>query len=141
MTIQFRNYTKQPGITEDYFKVRSFLVKLGHSEYTYARWDWMTTHGCLDMSAVGKIGIWENNGEIAGLATFDCKLGIAYCLTLPEYVCMKKEILLYARDNLAKDGKFGVVISDADSEFQDIAAGIGFVATDDKENDAVFYLE
>jgi len=57
MSIQFRNYINQAGITEDYHKVRTFLVKLGYSEYTYARWDWMATHGCLDKSAVGRIGI------------------------------------------------------------------------------------
>lgn len=141
MSIQFRNYTSQSGITEDYYKVRAFLVKLGYSEFTYARWDWMTTHGYLDKSAVGRIGVWEDEGEIVGVATFDCGLGIAFCLTLPEYAYLKNEILLYSMNHLSDEGKFGVVIADADSEFQDIAAGFGFVATEKKENDAIFYLD
>ncbi len=141
MSIQFRNYTEQSGITEDYYMVRTFLVKLGYSEYTYARWDWMITHSYLDRSAVKKIGIWENEGEIVGLATFDCQLGNAFCLTLPDYVYLKKEILLYAIDNLSKDRQLGVVIIDTDLEFQNIAAGFGFVATKDKESDAIFYLD
>ena len=104
MSIQFRNYTNQAGITEDYYKVRAFFVKLKYAEYTYARWDWMATHGYLDKSAVGRIGVWEDEGEIVGVAAFDCQLGKAFCLTLPEYAYLKNEILLYAKDNLARMG-------------------------------------
>lgn len=141
MSIQFRNYTSEAGITEDYHKVRKFLVDLGYSEYTYARWDWMTTHSYLDKSAVGKIGIWEEEGNIVGLATFDCRLGTAFCLTSKNYENLKKELLLYAYENLSVDGKFFVVIPDSDVQFQDIAASLGFIATDDKESDAIFYID
>ena len=141
MSVQFRNYTKQPGITKDYHKVRDFFIKLGYAEFTYTRWDWMATHGYLDKSAVSKIGIWENNEDIVGVATFDCQLGQAFCLALSEYAYLKKEMLLYAKDNLSKNGKFGVIISDTDYNFQDIAAKLGFVATEHKESDAIFYLD
>jgi ribosomal protein S18 acetylase RimI-like enzyme len=141
MSIQFRNYTKQAGITEDYHKVRAFFLRLGYAEFTYARWDWMTTHGYLDKSAVGRIGLWEEAEQVVGVATFDCQPGDAFCLTLPEYAFLKKEMLLYSKDNLSKDGKFGVVIADTDSDFQDIAAQLGFRATVQKENDAIFYIE
>lgn len=141
MSIRFRNYTEQAGITEDYHEVREFLVKLGYTEFTYARWDWMATHGYLDKSAVRKIGLWEAEGELVGVATFDCQLGDAFCLTLPEYSFQKEEMLLYATENLAKEGDFRVVISDHDLAFQDIAAGLGFIATQKKESDAIFYLE
>lgn len=140
MAIQFRNYTNQAGITEDYHKVRAFFIKLGYAEFTYTRWDWMTTHGYLDRSAVGRIGIWEDDGEIVGVATFDCQPGFGFCLTLPEYTYLKKDILLYAETNLSTNGEFGVVIADTDVNFQDIAAELGFRATEHKENDAVFYL-
>jgi ribosomal protein S18 acetylase RimI-like enzyme len=141
MSIHFRNYTEQAGITEDYYKVRAFLVKLGYAEYTYARWDWMTMHGCLDKSSVGRIGIWEDNNEIVGVATFDCRLGEAFCLALPEYTKLKKDMILYAKEALSKDGEFGIIIPDKDLEFQNIASQLGFVATESRENDAAFYLE
>ncbi|MDF2987932.1 MAG: hypothetical protein K0R50_3442 [Eubacterium sp.] len=141
MSIQFRNYTNQAGITEDYHKVREFLVKLGYSEFTYARWDWMATHGWLDRSAVGRMGIWEDADRIVGTAVFDCHLGNAFCLALPEYSFLKKEMLLYSKNNLNKDDEFGIVISDTDSKFQDIAADLGFFGTEHKENDAIFYLD
>lgn len=141
MSIQFRNYSKQPGITEDYHKVRDFFIRLGYAEFTYTRWDWMATHGYLDKSAVGKIGIWEDEGQIVGVATIDCQLGKAFCLSLPEYAFLKKQMLLYAKDNLSNDGKFGVIIADTDLQFQNIAAKLGFSATTEKENDAIFYLD
>jgi len=50
-------------------------------------------------------------------------------------------MLLYAKDNLNKEEKFGIVISDSDSKFQDIAAHVGFIATAQKENDAAFYID
>lgn len=141
MTIQFRNYTKQAGITEDYYKVRDFLIKLGYAEFTYTRWDWMTTHGYLDKSAVGKIGIWEENAQIVAVAVFDCQLGKAFCLTLPNYDFLKKEMLLYSKNNLSDEGKFGVIIQDTDLKFQDTAAELGFIGSDYKESDAIFYLD
>lgn len=95
MTTQFRRYTKQAGITEDYHRVREFFVRLGYAEFTYARWDWMITHTYLDKSAIGRIGVWEDRGEIVGIATFDGELGNAFCLALPEYVCLKRKMLLY----------------------------------------------
>ena len=125
MPIKFRNYTKQAGITEDYFKVRSFLVDLGFTEFSYARWDWMVTHSNLDQSAMGKIGIWEKENQIIGLATFDTSLGTAFCVTLPEYAFLKKEMLNYAEKNLNKSGRFGIAIRDTDVAFQDIAAQMG----------------
>ncbi|MTI46284.1 GNAT family N-acetyltransferase [Sporosalibacterium faouarense] len=141
MTIQFRNYTTEAGITDDYFKVRDFLVKLRSTNFTYARWDWMTTHGYLAKEAVGKIGLWEDSDRIIGVATFDCQPGTAYCLTYPQYDYLKKEMLLYAKDSLSKDEKVTVVIPDTDKYFQDVAADLGFIATEEKEGDAIFYLD
>lgn len=141
MAIKFRNYTKQAGITEDYHMVRTFFVRLGYAEFTYTRWDWMTTHGYLDKSVLGKIGIWEDEEQIVGVATVDCQFGMGFCLALPEYAFLKKEMLLYSNENLSKDGDFGVIILDTDLKFQDIAADLGFYATEEKENDAIFYLD
>lgn len=141
MAIKFRCYTPEVGITEDYFKVRDFLINLGTTHFTYARWDWMITHSHLDKNAVGKIGLWEESNKIVGVATFDVKLGIAYCLTLPQYDQLKKEMLLYAKDNLHKEENFSAVIPDSDLDFIDIAANLEFVATENKESDAIFYVD
>ncbi len=141
MSITFRNYTSQAGITEDYYKVRAFLIKLGYAEFTYVRWDWMTTHSYLDQSSVGKIGLWEDEEEVVGVATYDCQLGSAFCLALPQYESLKSDMLIYASENLSKDGNFGIAIADRDLFFQEAAAKLGYVATEEKEADAVFLCD
>ncbi|MBP1755093.1 MAG: hypothetical protein H6Q59_1491 [Firmicutes bacterium] len=141
MSIHFRNYTNQAGITEDYRKVREFFIKLGYAEFTFARWDWMITHSYLDQTSIGRIGLWEEENQIVGVATYDCQLGNSFCLTLPDFKSLKKEMLFYASQNLAKGTEFGITISDSDVAFQDIAAQMGYVATEEKECDAVFYYD
>jgi len=141
MSSVFRNHTNIAGITDDYFKVRAFLLNLSYSEFVYARWDWMITHSYLDKTMVGKIGIWEENGETVAIATFDTRPGIAYCLTDPNYTGLKEEMLKYAEEHLSTAEGFEIVIPDTDLDFQDIAARSGYVATEDKESDAVFYVD
>ena len=141
MPPHLRNYTNIAGITEDYFKVREFLLRLGYSEFVYARWDWMITHGYLDKTAVGKIGIWEENGEIVGIATFDTRLGVGYCLTHPDHWGLKEEMLNYAEEHLSTPEGFEIVIPDTDLRFQDLAARSGYVASQGKESDAVFNID
>lgn len=137
----FRNYTNVAGITDDYFKVRNFILKLGYSEFNYARWDWMATHSYLDKTAVGKIGIWEKKGEIVGIATFDTLPGTAFCLTHPDHRGLKEEMLKYAEEHLSTPDGFEIVIPDTDHFFQDIAASLGYVASQSKESDAVFHID
>jgi len=137
----FRNYTNVAGITDDYFKVRAFILKLGYSEFSYARWDWMATHSYLDKTAIGKIGIWEENGEIVGLATFDTLPGTAFCLTHPDHRGLKEQMLKYAEENLSTPESFEIVIPDTDHDFQSIAARLGYVASQRKEPDSAFYID
>lgn len=141
MPVHFRNYTQQAGVTQDYYKVRDLFIRTGYHEFTYTRWDWMSTHVYLDKSAVGKIGLWEDQGKVVGVATFDLQLGGAFCITDPEYTYLKREMLLYSSENLSNDGKFQINISDSDKKFQDIAADMGYIATQDKEGDAIFYID
>lgn len=141
MPPHFRRYTNITGITDDYFKVREFILKLGYSEFSYARWDWMATHSYLDKTAIGKIGIWEENGELVGLATFDTVPGIGFCLTHPDHRGLKEQMLKYAEEHLSTPEGFEIVIPDNDPFFQDIAARSGYVATQRKEPDSVFYID
>lgn len=141
MSVEFRNYTDIAGITDDYYKVREFFVKLSYKEFTFTRWDWMITHTYLDKSAVGKIGLWEKDGELVGVATIDCTLGDSFCLTLDGYQYLKKEMLLYAKKYLGTPNNFKIIISDEDVDFQRIAAALGFVGTENKESDAIFWVD
>lgn len=133
MKIALRNYTRVSGCTEDYFKVRAFLTKAADDFFSFARWDWMIMSPQLDRSALSRIGLWEHNGEIVGIAAFDTSLGKAFCFTLRGYEYLKNEILAYAQQHLQKDELFQVLIADTDTVFQNIALQTGYVATEEKE--------
>jgi hypothetical protein len=139
MIVGHRNYTAGPGISDDYFKVRDFLLKLYDAEFTYARWDWMITHSMLDKEAIKRIGIWEEGDRVVGMATFDTQIGPAYCLTLPEYAVLKREMIDYAAKNLTSSCRCRIMIPQKDDHFQQMVSELGFHAGDEKEHDLVFF--
>lgn len=142
MSITFRNYSTEPLFTEDYRKVREFLIRINRTKlvtphYTWGRWEWMTTHGGLDRSGLGKIGLWEDSSEIVAIVTYDCRLGEAFFCIDEAYTHLKPDMLKYARKNFAKDGKFQALIGDNDRDFQRVAISQGFRPTQRKEHYAV----
>ncbi len=140
MSISFRRYACPSGITEDYHLLRAFFLKRLGDDFPFGRWDWMITHGWLDQDAVGRIGIWEDGGEVVGVATFDTQPGEGFICVLPGYEDLRPDMVRYARENLRKDGKFRLLVWDNDHQFQQIAADGGFVPTPGKEHDAAFYI-
>lgn len=141
MPITFRNYAPVPLFGDDYYKLRNFLIKLDSHNYHFGRWDWMITGGWLDKSGLPKIGLWEENGIIVAVATYDTQLGKAYLLTDKQYRNLSEEMLLYAKHAFAKENKFLVLILDGDLELQNIALQNGFFPTQDKECDAIYLLD
>lgn len=141
MSVQFRTYKNDICFGNDYYKLRNFLIELDDCNYTFGRWDWMITHGYLDISGLPKIGLWEENGKIVAVATYDCVLGKAFPLILPQYRNLCEEVFLYANDAMAKDGKCRVIIKDSDKELQEIAVCNGFIATQDKDCDSVISID
>jgi GNAT superfamily N-acetyltransferase len=140
MSVKFRPYQNITLYGDDYNRVRDFLIELDSSNYHFGRWDWMLTflkHEWADVDKIEKIGIWEENGKIIAVATFDTRLGSAFLLLLNGYEHLKEEMFLYAKTNLAKDGQFRVLILDGDSELQNIAVKNCFFPTQDRELDAV----
>jgi len=138
MAIKFRKYNPSPLFGDDYYALRNFLLKLDNPTYLFGRWDWMISHGYLDKSGLPKIGLWEADGNLAAVATYDCRLGEAFLLTAAGHENLKEEMLLYAKDAFEKDGKFKVLILDSDMEMQETASRNGFYPTQGKECDAVY---
>lgn len=141
MPIKFRNYRSDSLFGDDYTTVRNFLIALDSHNYHFGRWDWMITHGWLDKSGLTKIGMWEDDDNLVGLATYDCQLGNAYLLTFYGYENIKEDMLIYAADHLPKDDKFNVLICDGDLPMQNIASRHGYFPTQDKECDAIYPID
>ena len=141
MPVTLRNYNPNPLFGGDYYALRKFLIKLDNHNYHFGRWDWMITHGYLDKDGLPHIGLWEENGEIVAVATYDCDLGKAFLLTNKNYRHLWEEMLSYAKGALVKDGDFKVLILDGEMEIQEAAIRNGFYPTQDKECDAIYPID
>jgi GNAT superfamily N-acetyltransferase len=96
----------------------------------------MHFHPLLDTAALPRIGIWEDDGSIAGVVNFEHKLGLTYFQVHPEYNRLKPEMLAYAEKNLTgtrEDGQkyAGAYINDFDPEFQVVAEEQGYRKSSD----------
>ena len=87
------------------------------------------------------MGIWEDGGRIVAATTYDTKLGSAFLLALNGYEWLRQEMLIHAKENMAKDGSFRALILDGDLEMQNLAARNGLYPTQNKESDAIFPIE
>jgi GNAT superfamily N-acetyltransferase len=144
MSVTFRTYKNTALYGEDYNNIRNFLIELDSHNYHFGRWDWMVMSLAAewaDPDGMGRIGIWEEGEKVVAITTYDITLGSVYLLTLEGYEKLKREMLVYAKESLAKDGKFRVLILDGDLETQETVAQNGFYPTQDKECDAVYPIE
>jgi len=142
MAIEFRNYCPDPLFSDDYRKVAQFHREINSENllypgFTWGRWEWMITHSMLDRSALGKIGLWEDEYRIVGLATYESDLGYAYLFTAPGYESLRREMLEYSRDHLCGKNGIRVIIDNNDQDSRRIAAELGFVATTEQETTAM----
>jgi GNAT superfamily N-acetyltransferase len=140
--VKMRNYTSEPLFTSDYLKVRGFLRDLNRDDlvypgFTWSRWEWTVTHSSLDRSALHKIGVWEENNQIVGLATYEAYLGDAYLFTAQGYKSLNHDMLEYAKGALANEKGVRVLIDNNDRELQRAAVKSGLTASKDQENTAM----
>lgn len=142
MAVTFRTYDDSKQYGSDYQKIRSFLMELDSTNYHFGRWDWMISHSLLEKEALSRIGIWEESGSIVGIATYDTMLD-GNCLfpMKPEYGFLHAEMIAYAENRLSKKGIAKLLIRDGDTEFQNTASKMGYVATHEKESDAIFDID
>ncbi len=148
MPMRFRNFTKEPGFSDDFHQVRNFLVRLNAKNpipqyhFEWGRWEWAFSLPFLDIANQHRIGIWESGGAIVALATFEDRLGTAYFCVDEAHSALKTEMLAYAREHLRdEDGKLRVLINNADRDFQQAAARYGFKPTQDREAVSVMDID
>lgn len=133
MNLMFRQY-QHP---EDYHKVDDFLIRHyqpGNADGNWVEpaWEYMHFHPGLDSSSLGKIGIWEKDGEMVSVAHYEWRLGEAFFQFHPDYRHLRVEVLDYAEANLAgvssKDGEktLRVYVNEEDSEFQSLVQSRGY---------------
>ncbi len=125
--ITVRNYR----LLQDFQRVESFLKKeyqrKDHNGYFLPEfWEYAHTHPMFNPYKAHRMGIWEENGEILGVAAYEMDLGDAFLFAKRGYEFLYEEMLTYAEHELSVI-KDGVRISD--------------VWTTDQQKDVVELLE
>jgi len=144
MKITFRNYTPEPFHTEDYLKVREFLVRINSGrlytpEFLWGRWEWAVTHSWRDQdpTKLEKIGLWEDEGKLIALATYELHLGRGYLIVDENYAHLKAEMIDYAQNALHDNGKIKLYLPNGDEGFQREALTRGWRPSQDYDRISV----
>jgi GNAT superfamily N-acetyltransferase len=65
-------------------------------------WEYAHTHPQFNHSLTHRFGIWEENGEIVGVACYEMNIGECYFLTKDSYDFLKADMVEYAEMELSR---------------------------------------
>ena len=72
MAITFRNYRPYFDFNRiSNFLVRHYMPNNADGNWLEPAWEYMHSHSLLDEESLGKIGIWEETGEIIAVAHYE----------------------------------------------------------------------
>ncbi|MFH1313465.1 MAG: GNAT family N-acetyltransferase [Candidatus Eisenbacteria bacterium] len=134
MKIRMRRYRHE----DDYERVGQFLVRTyqatgNHINWLQPRWEYMHYHPLIRDVDLGPIGIWEAEDEIVGVVHPEHRMGTVYLEVDPAHAMLKGEMVEYAGKQLAVVSEgvraLRIFVDDSDSEFQQLAAGMGYEKT------------
>jgi GNAT superfamily N-acetyltransferase len=122
---------------EDYERISEFLIKHYQPEnldgnWIEPAWEYMHFHPMLDKAILGKIGIWEDKGEIVAVVHYEWRLGEAFFQFHPAYRYLCAEMLDYSEKHLlGHDQKKGSMflwafVNDTDEAFGELVKERGY---------------
>lgn len=132
--ISFRPYSHEPYVSEDAVKVRDFLIRINATELQAPRllwgaWDWAVNHALRDQEHVHRIGMWEDEGRLVALATYELNLGEAILVVEEGYDALKPELVAHTVERLHSHGDLRLLLPDEDECLQLAALETGFRPT------------
>jgi predicted N-acetyltransferase YhbS len=120
----------------DFAQVGEFLVRHyqpGNRDGNWFQpiWEYAYFHSYFDKSSQDRIGIWEDEGQIVAVATYESRLGEAFFNTHPKYEHLKPEMLMYTEQHLTGIGDDGArylmaFVNDFDSTFEEVVKSRGY---------------
>ncbi len=123
----------------DFARVGEFLVRNhdpigGHRNWLQPRWEYMHYHPLIWDVDLSSAGLWEHDGEIAGVVHQEHGQGGAYFQLSPAHLSLRIPMLEHAEAHLSGirgDKQFlDIHINDDDLDLQRIASGRGYKRTD-----------
>jgi len=141
--IKLRHYNGDIEFGAEFCHVRDFLVRINQLEvvnegFLWGRWEWMfCLRPFLDIQNLSCIGIWEDDGVIVALATYEQAPGNVWLSIDSSYNYLKKDMLVYAIENMNKEGTVNILVDDNDSELQGLCTSLGLRPTQNREFNSV----
>ncbi len=147
--VKFRHLQDLEGyghFSKDFMKVSEFLFEIQKDQlkmisFPWGRWEWAFSLPYLDADHLDSMGVWEDDGKIVALMTYESKFGEAYYVLHDLYPYLRKEIAQYAIRELQSAEGFRMLIPDDDHEMQRIVYKMGLTATAEHEQLAVMDLD
>ena len=142
MTVTSRSYTSQPGFSPDFHRVRDFLVRINDPalltpDFPWARWQWAFSLPRHDEQHLDRITVWEDDGTIVALATYEINLGEAFLIVDPAYQHLLPELVTVAGENLVDaTGRVKILVPDRHTAMQEAVYAAGYRPGDEREWDS-----
>ena len=114
------------------FLIRTYDPNAVHRNWLQARWEYMHYHPLLRERYLdlAMCGVWEDGGEIVGVAHFEHRRGVNYLEIDPRYAALKAEMLAHAESRLWGDFKDGrnvyVYLDERDEDLHAVATERGY---------------
>lgn len=95
-------------------------------------WEYAYLHPYFDASAVSRIGIWEEDGEMAAVAMYESRLGEAFFQVRDDMRHLKPEMLAYAEEHLCaadehENKTLKAYVHSLDDAFESVVVERGYV--------------
>jgi predicted N-acetyltransferase YhbS len=132
MNIQIKQYNREVDFERVYdFLEDTFVADGSFHNWSPIRWEYMHFHPNLNTKELSKIGLWEDDNRIVGVANYEDELRDVYISIHPEYSFLKLPIIVYAEKNLYKmqdngKGFIRIFVNDFDLELQEILIKRGY---------------
>lgn len=122
---------------QDYRRVDDFLsahYRPGNLDGNWLEpmWEYMHGHPYLDQAALGRIGLWENAGQLVAVAHYESRLGEAFFQFHPAYRHRRQALLEHAEQSLLdssqRDGHRALraYLHERDEAFQSLVRERGY---------------
>jgi ribosomal protein S18 acetylase RimI-like enzyme len=136
MSVNLRQY----DVTNDFIVAGDFINKHYQPDnqdgnFLQPGWEYIHGHPYLDEKSLDKFGVWEDSGNIVGIAHYEHKLGEAFFEVHADYISLKPAMLDYAEKNLygeSGDGRrfIRVWVNDFDQDFTELVMSSGYQKDD-----------
>lgn len=124
--VKFKRYCR----VSDFQRVYELCERLGdlyHSNGIDASfWEYAQTFGSFKDEYSHRIGLWEDDGKLIALATYEIDLGEAYFMLDPNYSYLPHSLIQYAEKYLTDNNSLTLNLSNAQTALRESALKQGY---------------